>query len=446
MFAVDNERELVVELAGLTANTTTESNINLLPASTGNITLSIDTTVAELWLPQTICDAFEEAFGLILDNQTGLYLVDDLLHETLKAQNPRVTFSLRQAHTSNRMIEITLPYAAFDLQAQPPYRNLSATSRYFPLRAGKDESSWALGRVFLQEAYITVDHERSRFSVYQCDWTYGKPKEILPIVSPDYAKLSPVVPQKDGNSGSHTGVTVGVAVGCVFLVVFIGTAIAGYFWRRRCNALSAQRAKAAANAEAARKASPTDTDEPPPSPTTEKGPNVFPKAELPGQTDVCRHELGTDEKEKGSVEVLEVDNSERPVYEMMGDIPAPQEAAGRQLSEKESMMVREKNINGVDPHAATENSTPPRARPAPLASLDEITMVHTRLPTAGVSPVTPRAPRDGALLEAGDTFYQLPAYRAQQDGGSLENLRSPISPLDAPSSTENSRRRFSYES
>ncbi|KAF3038559.1 hypothetical protein E8E11_004864 [Didymella keratinophila] len=449
VFAADNERELVVELAGLTANSTTQSDINLFPASTGNITLAIDTTVAELYLPQTICDAFEEAFGLTLDNQTGLYLVDDLLHETLLAQNPSVTFSLRQSRTSDQTIQITLPYGAFDLQAQRPYRGLNDSTRYFPLRSGKDENQWALGRMFLQEAYITVDHDRSRFSVYQCDWTYGKPQEILPIVSPDYAKLSPVTPKKpttDGSSESHTGVTVGVVVGCVFLVVFVGTAIAGYFWRRRCNALSAQRAKEATDAEAARKASPTDTDEPLSSSTTEKRPNVFPKAELPGQTNVYRHEMDTDEKEKGSVEILEVDNTERPVYEMMGDIPTPQEAASRQLSEKESMMVREKNINGVDRHAATETSSLPRARPAPLASLDEIAMVNTRLPNAGVSPVTLRAPRDGALLEAGDTLYQLPTYRAQQDGRSLEDLRSPISPLDAPSSTDNSRRRFSYES
>jgi hypothetical protein len=125
VFAADNERELVVELAELTAKTTTQSNINLLPASTGNITLSIDTTVAELYLPQTICDAFEEAFGLTLDNTTGLYLVDDLLHETLLAQDPSVTFSLRQSRTSNQTIQITLPYGAFDLQAQRPYRGLN---------------------------------------------------------------------------------------------------------------------------------------------------------------------------------------------------------------------------------------------------------------------------------------------------------------------------------
>lgn len=444
IFAPDNERELVVELAGLTANTTTQSNINLFPSTMGNIKLSIDTTVAELWLPQAICDAFEEAFGLTYDNKTGLYLVDDLLHQTLQAQNPTVTFSLRQPHTSDQTIQITLPYAAFDLQAQRPYRGLNDTTRYFPLRPGKDDSQWALGRMFLQEAYITVDHERSRFNVYQCDWTYGKPSDIVPIVSPEYAKLSPVVP-KSASSDSHTGVTVGVAVGCVFLVVFVGSAIAGCFWRRRCNAIAAQRAAEAADASAARKASPADTDEPPSSPTSRKGPNVFPKAELPGQTNVYRHEMGTDEKE-GTIEVLEVDNTERPVYEMLGDIPTPQEAASRQLSEKELMMVREKIVNGVDPHAEAETTTTTRTRPAPLASLDEIAMVNTRLPTSGVSPVTPRAPRDGAHLEAGDTFYQLPAYRAQRDGRSVDDLFSPISPLDAPSAADNSRRRFSYES
>ncbi|KAF2623815.1 acid protease [Macroventuria anomochaeta] len=442
VFSPDNERDLVVGLAGLTANTTTRSDINLLPAGTDDVTLLIDTTVAELWLPLAICEAFEKAFGLTYDNTTKLYLVDDLLHQTLLAQDPSVTFSLRQAHTTDQTVQITLPYAAFDLEAQHPYRGLNETTRYFPLRRGDNKTQWALGKTFLQEAYIKVDWERSRFNVYQCDWTYGKPTNVVSIVSPIYAEVATAI-TKTGES--HTGVIVGIAVGCVFIVIFIATAIAAYLWRRRCNAIAAKYAADAAEAEAARKASPTDRDEPLSSPVSEKVPNVFPKAELPGQSNVHWHEMGTDDKEKGSIEVMEVDNTERPVYEMLGDIPAPQEAAGRQLSEKETMLVREKNINGVDTNARTQ-ATSTIARPAPVASLDDIAMVNTRLPSNGVSPVTPRAPRNGAHLEAGDTLFQLPPYRAQRDGRSVDDLLSPISPLDAPSSTDSSRRRFSYES
>lgn len=440
VFSPDNERDLVVGLAGLSANTTTQSNIGLLKQT--DVTLYIDSTVAEIWLPPEICAAFEDAFGLVYDNTTELYLVDDSLHDTLLAQNPSITFTLNQAYISDDSIEITLPYAAFDLQAQAPYRNLNETTRYFPLRRGAEKDQWILGRTFLQEAYITVDWERSRFNVYQCDWTYGTPSSIVPIVSPMYAKVSDTTHKI---KESHTGVTIGVAVGCVFLVVFIATAIAGWFWRRRCNAIAAKYAADTAEEEAARKASPSHTDEAPCSPVSEKGPTVFLKAELPGESSTHQHELSTEVRRKGSSEFVEVANTERPVFEMLGDIPAPQEAAGRQLSEKETMMVREERINGFDRNVSTLPSSKV-ARPAPIASLDDIAMINPRLPSIGVSPFTPRAPRDGAHLEAGDTFFQPPVFSTQREGPSVDDVISPVSPLDAATSIDSSRRRFSYES
>ncbi|KAF9697608.1 hypothetical protein EKO04_004162 [Ascochyta lentis] len=437
VFSPDNERDLVVGLAGLSAKTATRSSIGLLKRT--DVTLNIDSTVAEIWLPVEICTAFEEAFGLIYDNITNLYLVDDLLHESLLAENPSITFTLNQAYVSEGSVEITLPYAAFDLKASAPYRTLNETTNYFPLRRGADKDQWILGKTFLQEAYITVDWERSRFSLYQCDWTYGTPSTVVPIVSPMYAKVSEATHK---TTESHTGVTIGVAVGCVFLLVFVATALAGGLWRRRCNAIAA---KYAADAEAARKASPADTDEAPSSPVSEKGPNVFPKAELPAESNMHQHELSTEDEKQGSSEVIETDNTERPVYEMLGDIPVPLEAASRQLSEKEMMLVREKNINGVDPNVSTRPALAV-ARATPVASLDDIAMVNTRLPSHGLSPVTPRAPRDGAQLEAGDTFFQLPPYHAQRKDRSAGDLFSPISPLEAPTPGDSSRRRFSYES
>lgn len=436
----DNERDFTLGLASLTATTNTDSNINLIPNGVDDVKVVIDTTVAELWLPEQICEAFEKAFGLTYDNTTQLYLVDDVLHQTLQAQNITVTISLHQSYTKDGTVDITLPYSAFDLEAQYPYQGLKNKTKYFPLRRAKDKNQWTLGRMFLQEAYLAVDWERAHFSVYQCDWTYGKPTNITTIVSPKFLENAEA---NTGTPGSHTGVKVGIVVGCVFVVIFIGAAIAGYYWRRRRNAHAAKRA---AEMEAARKSSPADTDEAPTSPTSEKGPNVFPKAELPGHSNVCRHEMGTDDKDKGAVEVMEVEDTEQPVYEMLGDVPAPQEAAGRQLSEKETMMVRERNINGTDPNAEAQPVSP-STRPAPIASLDSVAMVSPRLPGDGVSPVTPRAPRDGAFLESGDTFFQPPpCYRAQRNGRSVDDVFSPISPLDAPSSAESSRRRFSYES
>lgn len=435
----NNERDLVVGLAGLSADTTTQSNIDLLRRT--DVTLYIDSTLAEIWLPTEICTAFEEAFGLTYDNTTNLYLVDDLLHQTLLAQNPNITFTLNQAYTSDDSVKITLPYAAFDLEAKPPYMALKKSTRYFPLRRGVQKEQWVLGKTFLQEAYITVDWERSRFSVYQCDWTYGKPSSIVSIVSPTYATVAGVV---EKTKKLPKGALIGIVVGCVFIVVFIATAIAGLFWHRRCKALAAKYAHDAAAEEATRNASPPVIDTVPSTPVPEKGPNVFPKAELPAESCIRQHELSTAEKEKNSLEAIEMDD--RPIYEMLGDLPVTQEAGGRQLSEKETMIVREKNINGFDVNAiASPAST--NVRPAPITSLDDIAMTNIRLlPSAGISPVTPRAPRDGAYLERGDTFFQPPSYGAQREYRSVEDLLSPISPLDAPSSNDSSRRRFSYES
>lgn len=443
VFAPDNERELVVGLAGLTASTSTQTEINLLPAGVGKPALPIDTTVAELWLPLEICQAFEKAFSLTYDNVTELYLVDDMLHASLKIQNPTVTITLDQSYSTNETVKITLPYAAFDLQAEVPYRGLREKTRYFPLRRADNSTQYALGRVFLQEAYLTVDWERARFSVHQCDWTYGKPSEILPIVSPSYMDESSA---EQSTNRSTDGVVIGVVVGCVFVAILIATVVVGYLWRRRCNRLAARHAADASEAEAARKASPTDTDDDPSSPTSERGPNVFPKAELPGTSNVFRPEMCASGKDKVSAEIAEVEDTGRSVYEMLGDIPAPQEAAGRQLSEKETMMVREKIINGVDPSAGVQ-ATSPCTRPAPVTSLDDIATVATSLPSSGVSPITPRAPRDGAYLEAVDApLSPSSPYRAQRDDRSVDDLFSPISPLEARPTTDSSRRRFSYES
>ena len=59
-----------------------------------------------------------------------------------------------------------MPYAAFDLEVSYPiYRN--GTKNYFPIRRATNMSKYALGRAFLQEAYIGVDYESTSFSIHQ---------------------------------------------------------------------------------------------------------------------------------------------------------------------------------------------------------------------------------------------------------------------------------------
>ncbi|KAL6707301.1 hypothetical protein ACN47E_004289 [Coniothyrium glycines] len=441
IFAPDNERDLVVGMVGLTANTTTSSNIDLLRRS--DATLFIDSTVAELWLPVEICKAFEDAFGLRHDSATDLYLVDDALHEKLLILNPSVTFTLGQKYSTDATMQITLPYDAFDLEASPPYRGLNQSTRYFPIRRGNDSSQWILGRTFLQEAYLTVDWERQNFSVSAIDWTFGKPAAIMPIVSPQYAEQHFNRPKKP----LSTGAIIGAAVGGGFAGALILCLIGWWFWRRRHHRkLEAIKAKYEAKAAAEEAAKKETSDEPPVSPVGEDSTNVIPKAELSGDSAV-HHELSTEAKVKASLTVSEAAAAE--IYEMPGDMPQLQEAGGRQLSEKETMVVREKIYNGTDPNGIPEvfpAVQEPSRRLAPI-SLSQVSLMSGHLPSPGtsnISPITPRTPRDGAFLEASDTFFQLPPYRAREGRSAEEDFLSPISPLEG--STDTSRRRFSYES
>lgn len=445
IFAPDNERDLVVGLVDLTATTTTMSNIPL--HASHDVTLFLDSTVAELWLPVGICKAFEDAFGLKYDATTDLYLVDDALHKKLLDANPSVTFTLGQKYSTDATVQITLPYAAFDLQASAPYRGLQQKTRYFPIRRGNDSSQWILGRTFFQEAYLTVDWERQNFSVSAIDWTFGKPSSIIPIVSPQYAEQHYGSAKKSLSTAAIIGAAVGGGFGCALLFSLMGL----WYWRRRQNRkLEAIKAQYEAEAAAAKVTKKENQDEPPTSPVEEHPIHVFPKAELSGES-ATRHELSTADKEK--LPSIAVEAATTEIYEMPGDMPELPEAGGRQLSEKETMVVRERIYNGVDPNGTPEHSPSAQGTPRRLApiSASEVALMGAPLPSPGISsisPVTPRAPRDGAFLEASDTFFQLPAYRPREprqddDEAEEEEAQSPISPLGG--STNSSRRRFSYE-
>ena len=107
----------------------------------------IDSTIPYLYLPLSVCEAFEDAFGITWDDTVQAYLINDTQHSALQKQNATTTFSLG---TADSTVDISLPYAAFDLTAKYPL--LTNASRYFPLMRAANESQYTLGRTFLQEA------------------------------------------------------------------------------------------------------------------------------------------------------------------------------------------------------------------------------------------------------------------------------------------------------
>lgn len=143
--ADDITRDLVVYLQSITYTGSGSSTLLSTP-----ILIFIDSTDPNLWLPGSVCDAFEKAFGLVLDTETGLYLVDEAQNTKLRNSNAQVRFKLSNVQSGGDGVTVTLPYEAFALTAKPPLVN--STSYYFPLKRAANSTQYTLGRTFLQEA------------------------------------------------------------------------------------------------------------------------------------------------------------------------------------------------------------------------------------------------------------------------------------------------------
>ena len=142
-----DQRDLIVDIGTITFSTSNTTKF----LSTKSIPAFVDSTVPYFYLPLSVCQEFESAFGIMWDDDVQAYLVNETLHSQLQAQNATVTFSLGNSSTE-QSVNISLPYAAFDLTASYPL--LTNTSGYFPLMRATNESQYTLGRAFLQEAYM----------------------------------------------------------------------------------------------------------------------------------------------------------------------------------------------------------------------------------------------------------------------------------------------------
>jgi hypothetical protein len=232
-FFSDQTRELTVGLSSITTNISGETNTDLLPS--GPISIFIDSSIAGIYLPETACQAFESAFSLTYNSTAGLYLVNDTLHEQLLSANPFVTFTIEAAVSGGSSLNVTLPYAAFDLTAEYPL--VSNSSSYFPLKQAANDTQYTLGRTFLQEAVIVVDYERSNFSVHPRLWNASAVSNIVaiePVSATSTATATSTMsigPKTSGNKNSSlsSGAIAGIVVGAVVVVIIIGVALWWFF-------------------------------------------------------------------------------------------------------------------------------------------------------------------------------------------------------------------------
>lgn len=304
-FNDEDIRDLTVQIDSITTN---DGKTSLLPTP---IPAMVDSGDPCIWLPLEACTLFEQAFGLTFDDKTQRYLLNATQHTSLKAMNPSVTFKLGNL-TVGANVEITLPYAAFDLNVSSPI--VSQSTSYFPLRRAVNDTQYTLGRTFFQEAYVTADYDRRTFTVSQAAWVAGSQSKIVPILPPgkDFA----IGGSSNGNgnsteedtSSSHVPVAAiagGVGGGVILLIV---AAVLIFFY-----CVKPRRRKAEAEKAAAEATEYTATD---PATGAPVGPaqmfNGF-KAELDNAEAIPKHEL-----DASSQWVVEADGRERMRYEMDG--------------------------------------------------------------------------------------------------------------------------------
>lgn len=208
------------------------------------VSVIIDSSTPYLWLPAAVCDRFAQTLGLSYNDTLDLYTYDQnaTQHDTLANSQLSFTFSLSDVSSSPAMVNITLPFQAFDLQLTYPaipnstYGNPDATKNYFPLRRATDESQYTIGRAFLQEAYLITDYERSIFSVHQAVHTANPlgNTSIVAILQPSDSKFTSVggSAPDNGSAPLHRSSIIAVAVSSSVFVVLVSF-LALFLCRRR---------------------------------------------------------------------------------------------------------------------------------------------------------------------------------------------------------------------
>lgn len=220
-FAADDSRDLTVGLQSVTASNTLEGTSALMTAGAYFL---IDSSVPDMWFPLSVCQSFEQAFGLTWDNSTDLYLVNASVHDKLQRLDPILTFKLGVSTLEGATVEITLPYGAFDLQASSPF--YSNATNYFPIRRAANSTQFTLGRTFLQEAYIVVDYGHLNFSVNQALFLESFPQQLVAIdlldrSTSDTGNSSSTVVDHSLRRGTMVGTVIGSAVFVSAVIIFI---------------------------------------------------------------------------------------------------------------------------------------------------------------------------------------------------------------------------------
>ena len=127
--AQDITRDLVVGLQSIMSRSDVGAVQSLLPSP---IMAFIDSTTPYFYLPLNSCEAFERTFSLTWNEINQVYWVNNSLHDSLRAMNATITFTIGDSQRGGSTVDIALPYDSFDLSAVLP--GTESHRMLFPLR------------------------------------------------------------------------------------------------------------------------------------------------------------------------------------------------------------------------------------------------------------------------------------------------------------------------
>jgi hypothetical protein len=153
--------------------------------------------------------------------------VNDTQHSKLLAQNASITFTLSTGTERNKddRLDITLPYAAFDLTAKPPFAGLNESVHYFPLKQAANDTQYTLGRTFLQETYVIADYDRAALSLFPAAFPDSSADlGLVPIISP-WDMLEIPASEDIRQGGLSRAAIIGIAIGATVFLVLVAAGV-----------------------------------------------------------------------------------------------------------------------------------------------------------------------------------------------------------------------------
>jgi hypothetical protein len=187
------------------------------PLSTaGSFQAVVESTLPYLYLPEDACEKFVRAFGLhTFDGD--FYTLDSGEVARNKADIQSVEFVIQDPSNQRNSVTITLPYAAFNVNASWTW-GYPTPQPIVPIRPMADFA--VLGRTFLQEAYV--------FANYESDvMTFNVSQAAFPTPSAG-SKIRSVYSSSYHNSHSHMlggGAIAGIVIGVLFTIGALATII-----------------------------------------------------------------------------------------------------------------------------------------------------------------------------------------------------------------------------